>query len=79
MTDLQEPEDGGYVAVKGSEYDYDVYQRRDSWAEHNDLGEARWFNRSDAREPALTWTGVTELGEIAYVGQFVDRRQVVDA
>jgi hypothetical protein len=75
MTNPDEPADGSYVAVQYRRPEgFGVYRRLDEFAEHNCLGEAHWFNRNNMNEPALTWIGVTDLGEVAYVGQFVDRR-----
>jgi hypothetical protein len=76
MGDLNEPEDGGYVAVgpRGEVSTVRVYCRRDRTADLNGLGEARWFSRTDRNEPARTWAYIVDLGPLAYVGQFVDRR-----
>lgn len=70
-----EPNDGGYVALNASgETDtVRVYRRHDGWADANDLGERHWFSRTDTNEPARTWTHLTDLGAIAYVGEFVNR------
>ena len=75
MSGLDEPADGGYTLVQYRDREgFGVYRRRDDWAGNNGLGEAHWFNRSDPHGPALTWVGVTDLGEVAYVGEFIDRR-----
>lgn len=69
-----EPEDGGYVAVRIDADTFEIWRRRDDWAEHNSLGGAHWFCRSDHHQEALMWVGVTDRGPIAYVGEFVNRR-----
>lgn len=77
MAHTDEPADGGYVAVKvdDEDYDYRIYRRRDDIAAFAGLAEARWLCRSDSSVPALTWVGVTDLGPVAYVGEFVNRQE----
>lgn len=74
MTDTREPADGGYASVRTSSDTFEIWRRRDDWAEHNGLGGARWFCRTDTSQQALTWAGVTGRGPVAYVGEFADRR-----
>ncbi len=50
-----------------------MFRRQDSWAAHNHLDTARWFSRTNELRPPLTWAGVTDLGDVAYVGEFVNR------
>lgn len=68
MSTSQEPADGGYVLVRHDEETFSVWRRRDGWAEANNLGDAHWFSRSDMNAPAITWVGLTDLGELGYVG-----------
>jgi len=70
-----EPADGGYVCVRIGSEDFEILRRRDDWAEHNGLGDAHWFFRSRHDRPALTWVGVTDLGPLAYVGEFRNTRE----
>lgn len=72
-----EPADGSHVAVRPfreDEFSTRVYRREDAMADANGLGEARWFSRTDHNEPACTWEHLTDIGDIAYVGAFVNRR-----
>ncbi len=76
MTYLDEPMDGGYVAVRYRSCPDGVlvYKRLDSAAQ--DLGEptARWFCQSGQFGRVLTWEALAMTGPVAYVGEFVDRR-----
>ncbi len=74
MTDSSEPADGGYASVRTGSDTFEIWRRRDDWADHNGLGCARWFCRTDPTLPALTWVGVTDRGPVAYVGEFKNRR-----
>lgn len=74
MTDTREPGDGGYACVKTGSGTFEIWRRRDDWADHNYLGEAHWFCRTDTSLPAHTWIGVTDRGPVAYVGEFKNRR-----
>lgn len=73
MTSTDEPEDGAYVAVKEGNF-ADLYQRNDDFGpRHSGRGvEARWIPQYGAGDIA-TWQELTEVGNIAYVGAFVDR------
>ncbi len=75
MSGLDEPTDGGYVAVKyrSAPDGVLVYKRIDSAAQG--LGEpgARWFCQSERFGRVLTWEALAMTGPLAYVGEFVDR------
>jgi hypothetical protein len=75
VTAIDEPENGSYVCVYPEDEDgtWPIYQRLDRMAAANALGDAHWFSRTDNTEAARTWEHLIELGDIAYVGAFVQR------
>jgi hypothetical protein len=78
VTAADEPENGSYVCVYPDDEDqvWPIYQRLDRSAEVNDRGDAHWFSKTNMNEPARTWEYLTGLGDIAYVGKFVDRSRI---
>jgi hypothetical protein len=74
MTDINEPADGGYVAVGLPDGTVEVYHRRDDLAERYEVGDARWGCSANGLRPARSWAELTTLGPIANVGEFVDRQ-----
>lgn len=78
MNDINEPEDGGYVAVKyrSSPDGVLVYKRSDSAAADLDEPGAHWFCQSGRFGRVLTWEALTMTGPVAYVGEFVERSAV---
>jgi hypothetical protein len=71
VTAIGEPEDGAYVAVK--RVVVALYYRHDNnWAAQTEPSR-RWMpERGDGRQP-LAWAELCELGDVAYVGAFIDR------
>ncbi|MET0417296.1 MAG: hypothetical protein ABW022_14890 [Actinoplanes sp.] len=76
MSRLVEVAHGGYVAVRPATSSPAIYRRLDPRALDLGHGAAHWFCRSNPERPPLTWRELTELGRIAYVGEFVDRSEV---
>lgn len=73
MSDLNEPEDGSYVAVRVRS-GVQVMHRDDVVANHPSR---RWMTitaQGLVQKWAMSWTEVCALGPVAYVGAFVDRR-----
>jgi len=75
MSHLDEPADGGYVAVRPATSSPAIYRRLDGRALDLGHGAAHWFCRSNPERPPLTWRELTELGDLAHV-EFVDRSGV---
>lgn len=75
MNAIDEPENGSYVCVYPDDEDgtWPIYRRLDYMAAANGLGDAHWFSCTDNAEVARTWDYLTRLGDIAYVGAFVNR------
>jgi hypothetical protein len=77
-----EPANDERVAVDMLD-DIRLYRRDDSYAQAEDQPERNWRLVSrlgdDEDGSDLTWRELTELGGIAYVGQFVDRRVKAEA
>lgn len=73
MTNLDEPENGSYVAAKGGVF-VELYQRDDEFGpRHSGRGSAaRWIPQHGDGD-VVTWQELAELGDVAYVGAFVDR------
>jgi hypothetical protein len=82
VTTTDEPANGGRVAVDTLD-DIRLYRRDDAYAEAEEQPERNWRLVSrlgdDEDGSDLTWAELTELGPIAYVGVFVDRRVKAEA
>ncbi len=78
MTDIHEPRDGGYVAVRyrSAPDGVLVYKRSDSAAAELGDPTARWFCLTEKFDRVLTWDALALTGPIAYVGEFVHRSAV---
>jgi len=74
MNDTHEPEDGGYVAVRTDDPFVDLFRRDDAFAEKLTRRKAAHWIGCHGDVDTKTWQELTELGEIAYVGEFADRR-----
>jgi hypothetical protein len=76
VTDINEPADGGCVALQ---YRLDpsgmiVYRRDDQAAADAGKPDERWFAQAAGRfERPLTWEALTFGGPVAYVGEFINR------
>jgi len=69
----QEPEDGAYVAVQVDGPFVDLFHRDAAFAVKLTHREGAHWVGCHGEIQTLTWAELTELGPIAYVGQFVDR------
>lgn len=74
MTAPDEPENGSCVVFRRGEF-RELLRRDDDLAMERGCS-GNWFPEHLADGVGRTWEQLTELGEIAYVGRFVDRRRV---
>jgi len=78
MSELGEPEDGGYVAVQVDAPFVDLFRRDDAFAAKlTKRVSAHWIGCHGDID-TKTWAELIEMGPIAYVGQFVDRARYAE-